>query len=119
MKRFMQLLVLGASLMMAFSVSAADLKNCRYSKAKGEDQYDNQRVSSASCNSRLCVGVVVCDNDKSVSNVVCAMGNSGCPSADQCVKEMKANGIKFAQQTSTEYKAPATPPVDNGGSNAR
>ncbi|MBX3018963.1 MAG: hypothetical protein KF767_13840 [Bdellovibrionaceae bacterium] len=102
---------------LTFSVaSAADYKGCRYSKASGGDIWDNTRVAAA-CASNICAAVVVCDNQTSVSNVVCASTPEGCPSADQCMKEHKANGIKFGAFASTPYKEVAKPtfPDDSGG----
>lgn len=120
MKTLLLSVILGASFV-TVSAHAADLKNCRYSNSLKEDQYDNQRVSMMTCNSRLCAAVVVCDGGKSASNVVCAMTAEGCPAADDCLKQHQANGIKFGAFASTPYKEVVQPdfPGDGGMPGAR
>lgn len=121
MKKIMRSAIVAVALLAGFSAAGADFKNCRYSKSKGQDQFDNTRVGSHICNTRICAAVVLCDGDASASNVVCAMTPQGCPTADQCLKEHKANAIAFGAFTSTPYKeaSPPTWPGDDGGGGAR
>lgn len=108
--KFLVSVVLGFGLSIA---SAADMKDCRYSKSVGVDELDNTSISAA-CGSKVCAAVVLCDNDYTISNVICASTPNGCPKADQCVKEHKANQIVYGKQAATTYVEPVKPKPEPG-----
>lgn len=106
----MKILVGIFMLLMSFSARA---ENCRYSKAIGGASQDNQVVTTAGCNKKVCAAVAVCGDV--VKNVICAQTSSGeCPAPSACVAGSTSLNLR-AEFVATPYTEPDIVRPPRGG----